>query len=373
MKKGVQRLHGLGFFEDIKVNTLKGETDDQMILKIDVTEKPTGTITFGGGFSNAAGAFGAFSIDQKNLFGRGQMLKASVDVGATSQRFDITFTEPWLFDIPLTAGFNTYKSYASFNDYGYDKDGMGIKLFASYPIFPRTRLYTSYLYDDSEIDVTNNSEVSDNIKNLEGNNTTSSLTGRLRYDSRNQSFNATRGSKHELSVEHAGLGGDFTYTKTTLSTAWHFPVWRKLTGYWRAQGGWVNDQGRTPDFAKFFIGGADTVRGVESKDVSPKEENDDGKEVRVGSEVYMAFNHELHYPVAEDLGLVAIAFVDMGDLWRQSNDVEFNYGDMVKTFGGGLRWMSPMGPLRLAYGYVFDSGDSEAEGGKIEFTMGSKF
>ena len=373
MKKGVQRLHGLGFFEDIKVNTLKGETDDQMILKIDVTEKPTGTLTFGGGFSSASSVFGAFSIDQKNLFGRGQMLKASVDIGATAQRFDIYFTEPWLFDIPLAAGFNVYRTNTSYSDYGYDKDGFGIKAFASYPIFPKSRLYLSYLYDDSEIDVTNNSEASDNIKNLEGNNTTSSITGRLRYDSRNRSFNATRGSTHEVAVEYAGLGGDFTFTKTTALTAWHFPIWGKLTGYWRGQGGWIDDRGRTPDYAKFSIGGTNTIRGVEPKDVSPKEENKDGDETLVGSEVYVVFNHELHHPIAEDLGLVAIAFVDMGNQWRQSNEIEFDYSDMVKTVGGGLRWLSPMGPLRLAYGYVFDSGDSDAEGGKIEFSMGSKF
>ena len=374
MKKGIQRLHMLGFFEDIKVNTLKGETDDQMILKIDVSEKPTGTLTFGGGYSNASSVFGSFSVDQKNLFGRGQALKASVDLGVNSQRYDISFTEPWLFDIPLAAGFNTYRTKSRFNDYGYTKEGYGIRLFGSYPIFPRTRFYMNYLYDDSEIDVTNSSEASDNIKNLEGNNTTSSLSGRLVYDSRNRRFNANQGSAHTLEVEYAGLGGDFTFTKTTLSTAWHFPIWGKLTGYWRGQGGWIDDRGRTPDYAKFYLGGPNNVRGVEPKDVSPEEKSDDGDNtVLTGSEVYVAFNHELHYPVAEDLGLVAIAFVDMGDQWRKSNEVELNYSDMVKTFGGGLRWLSPMGPLRLAYGHVFDSGDTNAEGGKFEFSMGSKF
>ncbi len=146
-----------------------------------------------------------------------------------------------------------------------------------------------------------------------------------------------------------------------------------MTGYWRGQGGWIDDRGDTPDYEKFFIGGADTVRGVESKDVSPEEVNDDGDTVRVGSEVYVAFNHELRYPIGEELGLMAIAFMDMGDLWRKSNDVEFAFSDMVKTVGGGLRWLSPMGPLRLEYGYVYDSGDTDAEGGKFEFSMGSQF
>ncbi len=373
LKKGIQRLHALDFFEDIKVNTLKGETDDQMILKIDVTEKPTGTLTFGGGFSNAASIFGAFSVNQRNLFGLGQTLRANVELGATAQRYDISFTEPWLFDIPLAAGFNTYRQDTEYSDYGYDKSGLGVKLFASYPILPRTRFYLSYLWDDSDIDITNKSEASQNIIDLEGHNITSSVTSTLRYDSTNKPFNATRGSKHEVEIEYAGLGGDFEFTKTTAKTAWHFPLLGKLSGYWRGQAGVIDDRDDTPDYEKFFLGGADSVRGVESKDVSPEETNDEGDTVLVGSEVFVAFNHELHYPIGEELGLVAIAFMDVGDLWRNRNDFEFEFDDMVKTFGGGVRWLSPMGPLRVEYGYVYDSGDSDAEGGKFEFSMGSKF
>ena len=70
---------------------------------------------------------------------------------------------------------------------------------------------------------------------------------------------------------------------------------------------------------------------------------------------------------------MALAFVDFGDLYRNSNDFEIEFDNMVKTFGGGVRWLSPMGPLRLEYGYVFDSGDTDADGGKIEFSMGTKF
>ena len=373
LKKGIQRLHSLDFFEDIKVNTLKGETDDQMILKIDVTEKPTGTLTFGGGFSSAASVFAAFSVNQRNLFGRGQTLSANIEIGGTAQRYDISFTEPWLFDIPLAAGFNTYRQDTKYSDYGYDKSGLGVKLFASYPIYRRTRFYLSYLWDDSDIDITNESEASQNTLDLEGRNVTSAVTGTVRYDSTNKPFNATRGSKHEISVEYAGLGGDFEFTKTSVKSAWHIPLWGKLTGYWRGQGGWVDDRGDTPDYEKFFLGGADTVRGVESKDVSPEETNDDGDSVLVGSEVFVALNHELHYPIGEELGLVALAFVDMGDLWRNTEDFEVEFSDMVKTVGGGIRWLSPMGPLRLEYGYVWDSGDTDAEGGKFEFSMGSKF
>jgi outer membrane protein insertion porin family len=374
MKAGIQRLHGLGYFQDIKVNTLKGETEDQMILKIDVAEKPTGTVQFGGGFSSADSVFGAFSVDQKNLFGRGQTLKASVELAASNQRFDITFTEPWLFDIPLSAGFNVYKQDIDFDDYGYDKKSLGVKLFGSYPVFRHTRFNLSYLLDESDIKITDEKDASDNTKDLKGNNLTSALTGRLLYDSRNRNFNATRGSIHELEIEYAGLGGDFTYTKSRATTAWYIPLIGKLSGYWRGQVGWLDDRGKTPDYAKFFLGGVNTVRGIQPKDVSPRENPGDNDSALVGSEVLVAFNHELHFPIGEESGLVAIAFMDAGDQWRNSNDFELRVDDMVKTAGGGIRWLSPIGPLRIEYGYVIDEGRfDDAKGGKLEFTMGSKF
>jgi outer membrane protein insertion porin family len=374
MKAGIQRLHGLGYFQDIKVNTLKGDTEDQMILKIDVTEKPTGTIQFGGGYSSSDSVFGAFSVDQKNLFGRGQKLKAAVELAFTNQRYDITFIEPWLFDIPLSAGTNVYKQDNDYDDYGYDKKSYGFKLFGSYPVFRRTRFSLSYLLDDSDIKITDEKDASDNTKKLRGSNLTSAVTGTLLYDSRNRNFNATRGSIHELEIEYAGLGGDFTYTKTRATTAWYIPLIGKLTGYWRGQMGWVDDRGKTPDYAKFFLGGINTVRGVQPKDLSPREDPGDKNSPLVGSEVLVAFNHELHIPLGDESGLVAIAFMDAGDQWRNSSDFELRVDDMVKTAGGGLRWLSPIGPLRLEYGYVIDEGRfKDAKGGKLEFTMGSKF
>ncbi|MBL0714473.1 MAG: BamA/TamA family outer membrane protein [Desulfosarcina sp.] len=139
------------------------------------------------------------------------------------------------------------------------------------------------------------------------------------------------------------------------------------------EGGYIDDRGRTPDYEKFFIGGMETVRGVESSDVSPHEDSNDSKSALVGGEAFVAFNHEVHYPLGESLGLVGVVFMDFGDLWRNTNDIDLAFSDMVKTAGGGVRWLSPMGPLRVEYGHVVDSGDTNASGGKFEFTMGGNF
>ena len=372
LKKGIQRLQALDFFEDVKVNTLQGDAEDQMIVKIDVTEKPTGQLTFGGGFGSQEGLFGVFSIDERNLWGLGHKVRAAVSLGGESTRFDVTYTDPWLFDIPLTGWVNVYKWDREWDDYGYDKESYGIQLGASYPVFRRTRFSLSYLFDVSDITITDPEEASSNIERLEGENTTSSVTPSLTYDSRDRAFNTTRGVFASGSVEYAGLGGDFDFTKYKAETAGYWPLFWKLVAMTRLQGGYISGTGTdVPDYERFYIGGINTIRGVERDDVSRREDPNDRDSALVGGESYGVFNLELIFPIGEEMGLYGVTFYDTGDVWEEDEDPEF--GNLVSTAGGGLRWLSPFGALRLEYGFVVDEGDSDASGGKLEFTMGTTF
>jgi len=131
------------------VNTLKGSADDKMVLKIDVTEKPTGTFSFGGGYSSVENVFAMASISQRNLFGRGHILQLKAEVGGSTNRYTFSFTEPWLFDIPLSAGFDMYNWERDYDTYDKDSKGGGIRF--GYPVYDFTRLYTSYSYDIGDI------------------------------------------------------------------------------------------------------------------------------------------------------------------------------------------------------------------------------
>ena len=370
LKAGIKRLHGLGYFEDVKVNTLEGDTDDQMILKIDVTEKPTGQLQFGGGFGSEDGVFGVISVDEKNVWGLGHKAKVAMNLGGQSTRFDVTYTNPWLFDIPLTGWINVYKWDKQWDEYGYDKDSYGFRLGVSYPIFDRTRLSLSYLLDNSDIKITDFLEASSNIIKLRGENITSSVTTSLGYDSRDRGFNATRGSTSVVGIEYAGLGGDFNFTKYTAETAWYWPLFWKLVGMTRAQGGYITG-GDIPDYEKFFIGGINTIRGVDKDDISQREFPNDPNSPLIGGEKYAVFNFELTFPIGEEMGLYGVAFYDTGNEWEEGQGVDF--GELVSTAGGGLRWLSPFGALRLEYGFVIDAADTQASGGKLEFTMGQSF
>jgi outer membrane protein insertion porin family len=240
-----------------------------------------------------------------------------------------------------------------------------------YPILPHTRLSLSYLFDVSDITITDRDKASSNIERLEGENTTSSLTPSLVYDTRDNPFVPSRGLVAKGSVEYAGLGGDFEFTKYKAETAKYWPLFWKLVGMTRVQGGYITGN-KVPDYERFFVGGINTIRGVESEDISPTDpESDDANPPLIGGESYGVLNLELIFPIGEDMGLYGVTFYDTGDVWEEGENPDF--GALVSTAGGGLRWQSPFGALRLEYGFVVDAGNTDASGGKLEFTMGSTF
>lgn len=365
LKRGVRNLHRLDFFEDIKVNTSKGSSDEKMILKIDVTEKPTGTFSFGGGYSSEENAFVMASVSQRNLFGRGQTLQLKAELGSETTQFSLSFTEPWLFDIPLSAGFDLYNWEKEYDDYDKDSVGGGVRF--GYSIFDYTRAYLSYSYDIS--DITNiDEDASSSIKKMEGENSTSSITASLHYDSRNRQFNPTEGSEHSISVEYAGFGGDIGFTKYKAETGWYIPLFWNVVGFLHGKTGYVQQSsgGKLPDWERFNLGGINSLRGFEWEDLSPKDET--GAEI--GGDKFVQFNIEFLFPLLKKAGIVGVLFYDTGDVY--DNDENIDLGNLRQSAGYGFRWYSPMGPIRIEYGHILDPKEGEDKG-KWEFTMGTVF
>ena len=370
LKRGVRNLYRLDYFEEVKINTLQGSSDDKMVLKIDVVEKPTGAFTFGGGYSSIEDLFMMVSTSQRNLFGRGQTLQLKAEIGGRTTQYSLSFTEPWLFDIPLSAGFRIYKQDRNYDT--YEKESFGWGVWSSYPVFDYTRALVNYKYENGEI--TNvQSDASDSIKELEGTNIESSITTRLQYDSKNRVFNATDGSLHNISVQYAGFGGDIGFTKYLAETGWFIPLFKDLVGVLHGKTGHVYEHpGKTlPDWERFYLGGINSLRGFEWRDISPTEINADGIESKVGGDKFIQINIELKYPLFKDAGLWGVIFYDTGNVYN--NDEDFDLGNLRESAGGGFRWYSPMGPIRLEYGYILDPIEGESEGGRWEFSMGGLF
>jgi outer membrane protein insertion porin family len=370
LKRSVRNLNRLDYFENVKVETPKGSAPDKMDVKIDVKEKPTGTFTFGAGYSTVDDFFISGSISQRNLFGRGQILKLSGQIGGTADLYDLSFTEPWLFDIPLSTTVNLYRSYRDWDT--YDKTSLGGGLGATYPIFDYTRVGLRYRYDIT--DITNiTDDANDNIKALAGKNTTSEVIASLSYDSRDRLFNATQGQDHSLSYTYAGLGGNIGFQKVVGKLGWYIPLYKGLVTFLHGESGYVHGiSGYTlPDYEKFYLGGLDSIRGFDYQDIYIKGVNSKGETTEEGGESYVQFNAELHYPLFKDLGIVGVIFYDTGNVFGPGDPIDF--GDLRKSTGFGIRWYSPIGPIRVEGGYILDRKAGESSGINWAFSMGSAF
>jgi len=366
LKRGVRNLYRLDFFEDIKVNTIKGSSDDRMILKIDVSEKPTGTFSFGGGYSSVENMFLMASISQRNLFGRGQTLKLKGEIGGRTNKYALSFIEPWLFDIPLSAGFDLYNVDRDYDS--YDKNSIGGSIRFGYPIYDFTRLYLSYKYeigDISDIDA----NASRSIWEMEGKNILSSISTTLRYDSRDRVFNPTEGQNHSISAEYAGIGGDIGFIKYLAKAGWHIPLFWGTVGFLHSEIGFINENSGKllPDYERFYLGGMNSMRGFDWHDIHAT----DAVGAEIGGEKYIQFNIEYIFPLIKKAGIVGVIFYDTGNVYGSGENIEL--GELRESAGFGFRWYSPIGPIRLENGYILDPEEGEDTGSRWDFTMGGAF
>jgi len=369
LKRSTQNLHRLGFFEEVEVNTKKGSSDEEMILDIHVKERPTGMFSFGIGYSSVEHTIGTLQISKNNLFGRGQSLSAKASLSSKAARYTLSFIEPWLFDKPLSAGIDLYNWEYEYDE--YTKDSTGGKLKLGFPLgLDFTRGSAIYTYDDAEIrDVLETA--SQTIKDMIGRSVTSSLTLGVSRDSRDRRFNARKGSVNSFAVEYAGgfLGGDNYFTKYRAKSAWFFPFFLDSAFSMQGKWGYIDQRpgGELPVYEKFTLGGMNTVRGFEYGDISPIDPVTGDK---IGGEKMMVYNVEFQFPLVKEQGVMGVLFFDAGNVFTADED--YTFSGIRRGAGVGIRWYSPVGPLRLEWGKNLDPKLGEAES-VWEFTIGTPF
>ena len=346
LKRSTQNLHQLGFFEDIQIKTKEGSTDRDMILTIDVKERATGMFAIGAGYSSVEKAMSSLST-----------------------RYTLSFTEPWLFGKPLSGGIELYNWEYEWDE--FTKDSYGGRLKFGFPLgLDFTKGAITYTYDDAEV-----SDVSETassiIKDMEGKNLTSSLTFGVLRDSRDKRFNAREGSANSLSAEYAGgfLGGDNYFTKYRARSAWFFPFFWDTAFSVQGKWGYVTQRsgGKLPVYEKFRLGGMTTVRGFDHGSISPV---DPVTGDRIGGEKMMVYNLEFRVPLFKEEGIVGVLFYDAGNVFTEDED--YTFSGIRRSAGLGVRWYSPVGPLRLEWGHNLDQRPGEASS-NWEFTMGTPF
>jgi len=366
LKESIKNLRRLEYFEDVNFSTSPGSAPDRMNLKITIKERPTGTFGLGAGYSTQDRVVGMVEISQNNLFGRGQQLKAQGIMGAISHRFRLSFTEPYLFDRPLAAGFDIFNWEREYDEYTRVSKGGVVRL--SHPLrWKYTRLYGVYRFENVKLNdlQANSSPVLVEASHIRN---TSSASMTLRRDSRDAQFAPTSGSDNSINVEMAGLGGDTAFMRYVVESGWYFPLFWKTVGVIHGRVGYMQklSWGAMPAYEKFYLGGIDSIRGFKYADISPR---DPITQERIGGDKFLQLNLEYRFPLIKKLGVMGTVFFDAGNVYGSDQA----YFSEIRTAAGvGFRWFSPMGPLRVEWGYNLSPKPWEKHSA-WEFTVGSQF
>jgi len=371
LKRSTENLNRVGYFETVEIQTKKGSADDLMILDVGVKEKPTGAFSFGAGYSSEDQLVGMVKVEQDNLFGNGQRLSASVKFGGKTNQLDVKFTEPWLFDKPIAGDVRAYKWKYEWDE--YTKDSYGADVGIGFPlamIDSYTRGWIKYSFEDADItDVDPSASLV--IRDMEGNNVTSAMDFTITRNTTDRPWNTTKGSINSLSFEYAGgfLGGTNYFNKYTGRSAWYFPLPLSTVFMLQGRAGYIEQRsgGNLPVYEKFFLGGINSVRGFEFGSISPK---DPATGDKIGGEKMMVFNLEFRFPLIKDQGIIGLIFYDAGNVFTADQDYTFQ--DIRHSAGVGVRWYSPLGPLRLEWGYNLDRKEGEPAS-NVEFSIGTVF
>jgi outer membrane protein insertion porin family len=363
LQRSKQRLTNLGYFEKVEVNTAPGSDKTKIVVNIDVTERPTGLFSIGGGFSSADGILGTIDLSQNNFLGRGWLATIKIRAGANIQQGQLSFTEPWLFDRPLAAGFDLFSTQRQFLEYDYRTLGGGLRL--SHPFEEFWRWHLGYRLTQDDILHVKNPQDSF-LRDEEGTHVTSLVSGTIARDSRDSIQTPSKGGQLAWSTELAGLGGDHHYSKSTMFMTYFQPVWfgHILSG--RAEGGYGFGFGdeRLPVFERFFLGGPNSIRSFKTRQISPQDEFG----TRIGGTTEVLGNVEYLIPLPFDIRLAA--FFDIGNVYGFKT--KFDLTDLRKAAGGGIRWVSPFGAIRLDYGFNLDRRPGE-KAANFHFSVGSPF
>ena len=369
--RSMERLYNLGFFEDVNMKLLPGEgSSHSVIVEIDMIEQKTGIVTVGAGYSNSDGIVGMVEVGDSNFRGTGDKVNVHWEFGGSGRgkNYQFSYTRPWINDKGDSLGFSLYNRIYQYDDFDatgntvaeYQKRKKGWNL-----TWGRVsdEYRTNYLNFESTKEALNSEpqagpgavpdkwegwkkKIKENIGK------TNSMTFTHVYDSRDNYFNATKGKRLSYALQWGGhgLGGNFDFYKFTAEGRFYKQLGNGHVLALRLMGGYISGHISYSDL--FSLGGANNLRGYEDDQFK-------------GDKMYAA-TLEYRLPIAKKVQ--GVLFTDVGSTWGiDRGQIPWYKDDRSIHFsaGVGLRLQTPIGPVRLDYGY--------GKKGKFHFSFGTQF
>lgn len=350
LKRTEQRLNNLGFFDKVNIERKPGSAPDKTNIDVEVTEKSTGEISLGAGYSTSDGPIADIGMRERNFLGRGQDVRARVQLAGRRQQYDLSFTEPYFLDRELEAGIDLSKLVQDYQDNSsFDRKTTGGTLRLGYNLSEHLKHQLRYSLNESDISNIA-SDASRYIKDQAGSSIVSMVGHSLIYDRRDNRFNPTSGYYVRVNEDVAGIGGDEDFIRHELQSEGYYPIAKKWTLAGFASGGNVTGLGEDVRInQRFFTGGQD-VRGFANAGFGPRDVTTGDA---LGANNYVASSAELRFPLGlpDDLGVSGALFTDAGSAWGIDDTGPEVRDDQTlrASIGMGFAWASPFGPIRVDF------------------------
>ena len=352
LRRSRNRLNRLDFFEKVTIDKVPGSAPDKAVVKVEVEEKSTGSISLGAGYSSSLGPIGEISLVERNFLGRGQNVGVSFSLAAARSEIDFTYTEPYFLNRDVAAGFDIFHVRQDLQALSsIDTNRTGLRLRTGYRV--TSDLDQRWAYLIKRASVTNVDDgAAQLVKDQEGKAFTSQVTHKLAYSTLDSRLDPTEGHSASFLTDLAGLGGSVRHLRNTIHAGLYHPINEDLVFSVGSKAGYIVGLGKDVKFLERYFVGNTEVRGFESSGFGPRDAATDDA---LGAEWMYSTKLQLTFPLGlpADLGIKGRIFSDLGSsgqLSPSNSDVQDD-ASLRMSAGVGMTWRSPMGPIGMDAGF----------------------
>tara|TARA_Y200000002_G_scaffold266920_1_gene221879 strand:+ start:104 stop:2317 length:2214 start_codon:yes stop_codon:yes gene_type:complete len=363
-------IRTLNFFNEVEINEIRTDFPDKINLEINVEEKNTGEVSLGAGYSSANAASLNLGLRENNFLGKGQKIKFDTTFSNTKTLYDISLTEPYFNNKPLSLTTNIYSDFTDPKNVNYETEDLGLGLSSSFPLSKDRYLEIRYSLFTSKIKANSNATAYENA--LAGTDTVSSLGYSLSFDRRNSRYKPSNGFNIKISQDLAGLGGDSYYYKNSIEFNYYKRLSKRLIGAYKLLGGNINGYNDkfSPLSSNFQLGGK-KLRGFKSGKIGPKLGNS-----YTGGQYFYLTSLETNIDLNIDaFDITTTAFIDIGSIWGLENPAYGMIDDKHEaraSIGVNLNWDSAIGPINIIYANIIESNKNDTTD-NLYFDIGYNF
>jgi outer membrane protein insertion porin family len=398
LRRSKERVTALGFFETVEITYKPGRDDTHVIVTVEVKEKATGSFQVGFGFSSVESFIFTAQVTQNNFLGWGQTVSLSAQLSSLRQLVQLSFYDPYFLDTDWIFSLDLYRT--QIDQFDFTRQSLGGSVGLGYHLLDDVIGSVGYTREyveaspggtgtgpNSGVTNTNTTPLFGRFRT--GTQLTSAARFSLAWDRRDNRLFPTRGFYQFASAEFAPsfLGGDLNYARYTLFSRWYFPLPLGMVFKTNINVGYIanlDSSRRLPVSELYYLGGINSIRGYSLSSISPtllvptcNRPDCPTTAFVVGGNKTFVLNLELEFPIVPKVGVKGLVFYDAGNSFA----VDANFFEdkqhslplgIFHSVGFGIRWFSPVGPLRFEWGIPLTRRPQD-DAILFEFTIGNAF